>query len=132
MMSEKVLLFHDTRRYNEIMAEPDPSKCKALGRQVSPFDPGKWNRAQTEILFRGNFEKFTQNDQLMNLLLQTGDALLVEASPYDKIYGAGLDALSICKSDGSLLMPPVDWPGRDILGFTLMSVRDAIRDYMKI
>ncbi len=36
---------------------------------------------------RGLIEKFTQNTQLKKSLIDTTDAILVEASPYDTIWG---------------------------------------------
>ena len=50
-----------------------------------------------DIVYRGNLAKFGQNEELRKALLETGDSVLVEASPLDKgralfneFYSAGL------------------------------------------
>jgi len=58
-------------------------------------------------------EKFSQNSELKNLLLQTGDSLLVEASPYDKVWGIGLN-----EQDAKYKQ----WKGEKLLGYALMDV----------
>ncbi len=43
-----------------------------------------------DAVYKGNYLKFTQNLELKELLLTTKGKLLVEASPYNKIWGIGL------------------------------------------
>lgn len=43
-----------------------------------------------EIVVAGNVHKFRQHDDLRAFLLGTGDRVLVEASPLDRIWGIGL------------------------------------------
>ena len=52
---------------------------------------------------------------------QTGDSVLVEASPYDAIWGIRLAASSPEAQD------PMKWRGQNLLGFALMEVRDELR-----
>ena len=54
-------------------------------------------------------------------LLSTGDSVLVEASPYDNIWGISLAASSPEAQN------PVQWRGQNLLGFALMEVRDELR-----
>ena len=61
-----------------------------------------------------------QNDELRNFLLSTGDKVLVEASPSDRIWGIGLG-----KNNPDAL-DPTKWRGQNLLGFALMNVRDSI------
>ncbi len=90
MMSQKAKLFHDSERYTAILRTTDPGECKKLGKLVTPFDSSLWDEHKVEIVKAGNRAKFEQNPDLMKLLLDTGDALLAEASPWDKIWGIGL------------------------------------------
>ena len=55
------------------------------------------------------------------VLLSTGDSVLVEASPYDAIWGIRLAASSPEAQD------PMKWRGQNLLGFALMEVRDELR-----
>ena len=54
--------------------------------------------------------------------MNTGTKILVEASPYDKIWGIGLSA------DQENIENPLTWNGENLLGFTLMEVRDLINE----
>jgi len=121
MMAGKALAFQDLETCRLIMAESDPKKIKALGRKVTPFDGGVWDEVKHTLIVNGNYAKFTQNEELRRFLLATGDSLLVEASPYDTIWGIGLGAENPKTQD------PHQWRGRNLLGFALMEVRDEIR-----
>lgn len=77
-----------------------------------------------DIVVVGNKAKFGQNPELKEFLLSTSDAILVEASPYDKIWGIGLDRETAMKGT-------VDqWKGENLLGCALMEVRDWLRSTM--
>lgn len=120
MMSQKALLFGDTEINKEIMSAVHPKQFKELGRKIRNFNPEIWDRNKTDIVIRGNFAKFSQNPELKYFLLGTNKGVLVEASPYDKIWGIGLSA------DDSRVNNPLQWQGENLLGFCLMEVRDMI------
>jgi ribA/ribD-fused uncharacterized protein len=69
----------------------------------------------------GNKYKFSQHESLKNYLLQTGDKIIVEASPFDKIWGIGMAKNNIHA------MNPFEWKGDNLLGFVLMEVRDSLK-----
>ena len=119
MMASKAKQFNDEQSLQQIMAELDPAKQKKLGRQVKNFDAAKWNSVSREVVFQGNLFKFQQHDQLRNLLLKTENSLLVEASPFDKIWGIGLGP------DDPRAKSPEQWQGTNWLGEELMRVRDS-------
>lgn len=137
MMSEKALLFGDFDSYKTIVNEPNPKICKQLGRQVKNFDSQVWNNSFREILFHGNLGKLQSDIEFVDALLSTGDAVLVEASPTDDIYGAGLDKAHLLNTDGTLKTLPQDWhkidktkQAENNLGFVLMGIRDLINDLL--
>ena len=70
---------------------------------------------------QGNLAKFTQYPALKDFLLQTGERILVEASPMDTIWGIGL------AQDNSQANDPTKWRGDNLLGFALMVVRDQLQ-----
>lgn len=122
MMAQKALLFNDHTMFNQILRESDPKKVKALGRAIKNFDNAKWDDHKFNIVKNGNILKFSQNDSLNDYLLSTGNDILVEASPYDKIWGIGLN-----ESDAKILSPR-RWQGLNLLGFALMEARDQLRN----
>ena len=121
MMAEKARLFGDEEVEEEIMNTSDPKLMKALGRKVRNFDPQVWDKAKYSIVLNGNYYKFTQNKEMMDFLLSTGDKILVEASPMDTIWRIGLS------KDNEKSQNIAAWRGKNLLGFALMEVRDEIR-----
>ncbi len=122
LMAEKALLMRDFDTYVQILATDDPAEAKKLGRQVRNFDQILWDRNCMKIAFKANLLKFSQNEQLLDFLLSTGDSILAEASPYDAIWGIGL-----AESDPRARHPRL-WPGRNLLGSALMQVRFHLLD----
>src|SRR5262245_20959975 len=92
MMHGKAMLFGDTATAADVLAADHPRTQKALGRKVKPFDNVVWERERVTIVKAGNRAKFTQNPELLATLLATKGTTLVEASPFDKIWGIGLGA----------------------------------------
>ena len=92
MMASKARLFGDDSTPSMILATDDPREHKHLVRQVCHFDHDTWIHERENIAFRGNLDKFLQNENLRLTLLHTGERRLAEASPNDNIWGIGLRA----------------------------------------
>ncbi len=120
MMHGKATLFGDTEVAARILAASHPREHKALGRKVAGFDDAVWKRERVRIVKDGNRAKFTQNDELLALLLSTKGTTLVEASPYDKIWGIGLS------ENDPRAMDPAQWNGQNLLGVVLTELRDEL------
>ena len=121
MMAQKAQLFQDKAIYKEIMTAKHPKQCKALGQQVKNFSQTVWDAHKFQIVVDGNMAKFSQNPKLKEFLLQTGDRVLAEASPYDKIWGIGMT------EDNEKVINPLEWNGQNLLGFALMEVRRKLK-----
>lgn len=121
MMAQKAARFADRVAFATIIASDSPGKAKALGRAVANFDDATWQAARFDIVCAGNLGKFSQNPALQTFLLNTGDKILVEASPQDRIWGIGLAASDPRAAD------PRQWQGENLLGFALMQVRTELR-----
>jgi ribA/ribD-fused uncharacterized protein len=117
MMAHKAMLFGDDKNLTKILSTNDPSKHKALGRKITNFDPDIWNEHKFDIVTQGNRLKFGQNPELLKRLLDTGQKIICEASPYDKIWGIGL------RAEQAVKIPNSKWPGSNLLGKALMLVR---------
>ncbi len=122
MMAQKALLFGDNDVFELIMKANNPNEYKSLGRKIRNFDDKLWNENKTDIVIKGNTAKFSQNKALKNFLLSTGSKVLVEASPYDTVWGIGMSANSQGITDVHC------WNGQNLLGFCLMEVRDIISE----
>lgn len=120
MMAEKARLFKDNETLGKIMKSNHPKQMKDLGRKVKNFDEDLWIKKRYSIILNGNYAKFIQNEDLREFLIKTKDRILVEASPYDKIWGIGMAA------DDQNIENPLFWKGSNLLGFALMEVRDEL------
>ena len=120
MMAEKARIFGDEETRQRIMKEDSPDVIKQLGREVKGFDPDVWDQHKFDVVVKGNLAKFGQNESLLKFLLGTGSAILVEASPYDRVWGIGM------KEDNKDAMDAEKWYGINLLGFALMVVRDKL------
>ena len=121
MMASKARLFKDDEALARILETTDPKEAKKLGRKVRNFDEVLWKKEARRLVTEGNVAKFGQNAELKAFLIATGDSVLVEASPYDNVWGICL------KEDDERAMHPRTWQGQNLLGFALMDVRAALR-----
>ena len=121
MMQQKALRFGDTEIAYEVMAAMTPGVQKALGRQVRGFDVSTWQAEAIDIMVPALVSKFTATPRLKQLILDSGDATLVEASPYDTVWGVGLSA------DDERILDEAQWRGKNFLGIALMRARDIIK-----
>jgi ribA/ribD-fused uncharacterized protein len=120
MMYGKALLFHDAETAAKILQAESPQEQKALGRKIRNFDTNIWLLFREGVVYTASHAKFTQNPALEEILLATKGTTLVEASPYDKIWGIGLGENDPKASSRAT------WDGLNLLGETLTRVREAI------
>lgn len=120
MMYSKAKFFGDEKVAAEIMLLTDPKDHKAKGRDVTPYNDDAWNAARDKIVIAGLLRKFSQNEHLLKALLDTGTRRLVEASPYDKLWGCGL------KESDPRILDENNWPGLNKLGNCLEVAREVL------
>ena len=119
-MLEKALTF-DKSMVERILSTANPAEIKKLGRKVKNFDEKKWNEVRYDIMVDILCAKFSV-EPLKSELLGTDDEFIVEASPTDKIWGAGL-ALGDPR-----LNYPKSYAGKNLLGHALMDARTKLRN----
>lgn len=120
MMYEKALYFHDDAVGKQILETHDVSKIKELGRLVTGYDDNYWNGIRQIVVYEGLKEKFSQNNNLKKLLLETGNAVLAECAVKDQIWGIGLSMNDPKRFDRT------KWRGQNLLGYALMMVRERL------
>ncbi len=132
-MWEKAMYFNDIDTAEQILRTPNPKLNKALGRRVKNFNAEAWAIVSFPIMVAVNYAKYSQaeksNDvryihsrRARKILLETGDKTIVEASPYDKIWGIGLGL------DNDDCLEESKWVGLNLLGKALMEVRKMLSD----
>ncbi|AZP20732.1 NADAR family protein [Streptomyces aquilus] len=121
MMAGKARLFGDAEAERRVLAAGHPSLAKKAGRLVRDFDEEIWQRERFGIVVEGSVHKFASDARLREFLLSTGERVLVEASPVDRVWGIGLAATDEAASD------PERWRGPNLLGFALMEARGRLR-----
>lgn len=120
MMHGKAILFDDHETAAKILACRTPFQAKNLGRQVSGFSESVWELHRRKVVVAANLPKFAGIPSLRAYLLSTEDAILVEASSTDLVWGNGLDEFDRDARN------PARWPGLNLLGFALMEVRELL------
>lgn len=122
MMHKKAVLFEDENVAGQIMQTTDVENIKALGRSIVNYNDVIWNGVRQVIIYKGLLEKFRQNEKLKERLLATGNSILAECSVHDVIWGIGMSMTDPDRHRMDL------WKGRNLLGFSLMLVREELKN----
>ena len=121
MMWQKAHVFGDSEIADKILRETNPGTQKDLGRQVKNFQPKSWDSIKEEVVFVGNYLKFTQNEHLKDFMLKYPiDTIFAEAAPWDPIWGIGLGPEDPDAAD------PSKWRGQNLLGKAISRVRKLL------
>ena len=96
--------------FNKIREVKTPKEAAKMGRDRSHPLRTDWERVKDEIMQQAVLQKFKTHADIREILLATGNELIVENSPIDYYWG--------CGKDGS---------GKNRLGEILMTVREILR-----
>ncbi|MBC7795464.1 MAG: NADAR family protein [Pyrinomonadaceae bacterium] len=102
--------FPDTEHEEEVRLANSPKIAAELGRDRTKPLRKDWETVKDSIMREALVAKFTQHEDLKQILLETNDATLVEHTKNDAYWGDG--------GDGS---------GKNMLGKLLMEVRAELR-----
>ena len=122
MMVKKAELFENFDIAEQIKNTISPKVIKELWRKVKNFDEKTWKNHRFEIVKEWNYLKFSQNKDLLNYLKEHRNLILVEWSPYDKIWWVWLHFQSEEIKDEK------NWKGLNLLGKAIMEVRKELVD----
>lgn len=103
--------FSGTPYSEEIRNASSPMIAARLGRSRKQPLRRDWESVKDDVMRQAVRAKFEQHADLADLLLQTGDATLIEHTTNDSYWGDG--------GDGS---------GKNMLGCILMQVREELRE----
>lgn len=101
----------DSSNQEAIRKANTPGDAKGMGRVVT-LRPD-WEQVKYDVMLTALRAKFGNYPELKDKLLSTGDALIYEDSPYDKVWGTGERG-----GVGS---------GQNLLGKALMQVREELK-----
>lgn len=121
MMYCKAMLFNDRDVAELILKTDNPQAQKVLGRKVRGYVDAEWVAKREQFILTGMIEKYSQNPQERQWLLDTGDDILVEASERDTLYGVGLN------EDDPRIGNPYEWKGANLCGVLTMKAREHLR-----
>lgn len=122
-MAYKAYHFKDRESFDKIMNTNSPKYMKNIGAKIKNFDTASWDKIKIKAMYKAIKYKFTQNEELLNKLLSTNNSKLFEASPYDKIWGIGINAEN-AKSNKY----KNTYPGQNLLGRLLMKLRTSLKN----
>lgn len=121
IMHQKCLLFGDEESAKAVLASDYPYKQQIIGRQTKGYVNSIWAGSRQLIAVRGLLAKFSQNKELQDKLIETKESYLVECAHSDTIWACGKRLNEPDRLDAS------KWNGQNILGFSLMEVRDKLQ-----
>ena len=120
MAYRKAVMFGDSRQSNIILRRHDPAEISAISIIGRPEQEAMWTGQRQIVAYQGLVAKFVQNDLLANELLNTGSKVLAACIPSDMYWGIGVSR------DDARSHRMDEWLGKNILGFSLMQVRNVI------
>jgi N-glycosidase YbiA len=103
--------FAGTEHEEELRLVESPMVVARMGRDRKRPLRKDWEIVKDDIMREALRAKFTQHDELKKILLETGDARLVEHTANDNYWGDG--------GDGR---------GRNMLGQLLMELREQLKE----
>lgn len=115
----KACHFHDSSVALKILLAKHPREQKALGKTVANFSASEWDAVREKYMRAACEGKFRSDPELARRLLETNDAELVEASPYDRVWGIGMYASQARRG--------LPYRGKNLLGKVLMAIRDDLK-----
>jgi N-glycosidase YbiA len=103
--------FVGTPYLEKVRQTKTPKDAANMGRDRSLPLRADWEQVKDDVMRKAVLQKFRTHADIQEILLATGDEVLVENSPIDYYWG--------CGKDGS---------GKNKLGQILMEVREVLRN----
>lgn len=95
-------------------------QIKYIGRNVSGYIDEIWVGKRENIAYVAIREKFSQNEDLKKIMLNTEKTIFAECNPRDDVWGIGLPIVE------ALNLSQKDWKGKNLLGKTLNKYKETL------
>lgn len=99
----------DPKIRKDIIDEPNPKKCKDIANSCDLIPI--WEEIKFSVMLETLYYKVTQNRDVYQKLMETGDEEIIETSPIDPIWGWGEDK-----------------KGQNLLGKAWVIIREKIKN----
>ena len=119
MAYHKAVQCDDRIAQRRILETDDPTMLRSISSGLHG-NAQAWRGTRQIIAYNGLMAKFSQNDKIRNQLLETGCATLAECRADDIVWSTGLSI------DDERRFYTENWPGSNLMGFSLMQVRSAL------
>lgn len=116
-MWEKAYRYGNYQDAQKILNAKTPMAAKKIGRRTN-IDVEDWKNHRYEIMKKHVEQKFAQNDDIADRLVETQGQEIMEASPWDNVWGIGISQKQYWSGT-----PP---RGQNLLGKILMELRDEM------
>ncbi len=102
--------YSDPCYFETVRTSPSSNKAHQLGntRNGGILRPD-WDAVKFDVMYQANFEKFSQNEELRKMLIDTGDKKISQLSNNDKFWSVTPNG------------------GKDLLGKILMNIRETLK-----
>lgn len=114
-MAVKAAFFRDPAILQKMTDSVHPKAVKALGREIHGYNDDEWSKIRIEAMNFALEIKFKACPEFRDALRESGNLILVEASPVDNIWGIGFPA--------ETALANIDRWGQNLLGQCLMDLR---------
>lgn len=122
-MWEKAMHFKDAEQATKILLCSDPRDQQAEARKVKNFTDEEWDKVKVQYMYDVCYAKFSQHTDYADALVATHLKVLVEAVPWDTVWGIGMSTEEILLA----YEEHTKWKGQNLLGEVLMKVRAQLR-----
>lgn len=102
--------FHNTEYEEKIRLLNSPMKAAQIGRSRKLKLREDWEEVKDSIMYNSVYEKFKQNKEIREILINTGDEEIIEKTINDYYWGCGKNG-----------------KGKNKLGIILMGVREKLK-----
>ena len=122
LFAELAKEFGDIASYVDIQKIPDAIDIVYTVENFPSATEETWNSKRSALIQNITREKFAQHPELIEKLIQTGEARLGADVATDNLFGIGMSI------DNPAAMKSKSWTGQNLLGKTLMRLRDRFKE----